>query len=886
LGAAAQAGTVPEATVVLSAAAPAATAPEVTGAFAPAAPADPSTTGAYGEAAPQKQSATSVVESSEPSPANAAGDEQSDADISGTLGGYEILKRLGKGGMGAVYLGRQISLDRPVALKVMSPRWARDPDFVARFTREAYAAAQLVHHNVVQIYDIGAERDTNFFSMEFINGQSLMDLVRKEGKLDPEVAVGYILQAARGLKFGHDMGMVHRDVKPDNLMLNDQGIVKVADLGLVKTPGTTEVAEGLPQEDAPARPASHSLLAAVSDLTRAGVAMGTPTYMAPEQARDATKVDARADIYSLGCTLYILLTGKPPFSGKTVLEVLTKHATAALVPPEVIVKRVPKELSYILQKMMNKKPADRYANMGEVIAALEKYLGTQQAGPFTPREEHATVLESCVNKFNSVSKAKLRKYSMLGFFGGCALLFLFTVCLSPMIAGAFLGLGLLTGLSYFIVHGLTEKSYLFLKVREFVLGSSWGDWALAAAGLVVFLLVLYLFGLLWVWVAVCVLAVGLGVGFHFWIDRRVAAQRADPINRMEKLLKIMRLQGLEEGALRQFVCKYSGRRWEEFYEALFGYEAKLAAREWVRGEAGKGREKFAAWREPLIRWIDARQQARREAQQRRHLKAVEAKALKAKGMAAAEAEQKAEQVAQKLVATAAEIKAEIKKEATQAAAAAPTKPVAPEVTQDYIPAPATAPRPSMKDLLETAQNPETVYQKTEVKPRSFKPMGFLFGQLLSAKVRFVLGAALLAVCLVWIDQNELIHWDKLKAVAQEAIRKRDIGRLGQAEVPTDKPSAGLKLPMLSEPITFDGFNAAVAGLILLVSGFFRGWRMSLLVLPGAALAFVGHHCGVPDAGPVAAMYVSMAGGLVLALLGFIFLRQGEKAKKEDAWRIE
>ncbi|MGL6097792.1 MAG: protein kinase domain-containing protein, partial [Fimbriiglobus sp.] len=144
------------------------------------------------------------------------------------LGGYGVRKMLGKGGMGAVYLAQQVSLDRPVALKVMNPEWAEDPIFLARFVREAYAAAQLNHHNVVQIYDIGEDKGINFFSMEFVEGKSLGDVLRKNGQLDPAVAVGYILQGARGLKFAHDRGMVHRDVKPDNMMLNTEGLVKVA----------------------------------------------------------------------------------------------------------------------------------------------------------------------------------------------------------------------------------------------------------------------------------------------------------------------------------------------------------------------------------------------------------------------------------------------------------------------------------------------------------------------------------------------------------------------------------------------------------------------------------------------------------------------------------
>ena len=171
------------------------------------------------------------------------------------LGGYEVIKVLGKGGMGAVLLGRQVSLDRKVAIKIMHARLAKDPGFVARFVREAYAAAQLSHHNVVQVFDIGEERGTHFFSMEYVNGKSLMEVVKKDGKLDVEVAVGYILQAARGLRYGHAQGMVHRDIKPDNLMLNTEGIVKVADLGLVKVAGP-DLPKARPalQRTTPARP--------------------------------------------------------------------------------------------------------------------------------------------------------------------------------------------------------------------------------------------------------------------------------------------------------------------------------------------------------------------------------------------------------------------------------------------------------------------------------------------------------------------------------------------------------------------------------------------------------------------------------------------------------
>ena len=300
--------------------------------------------------------------------------------------GYEIQRELGRGGMGAVYLARQLSLDRPVALKVMSRKWANDPTFVARFTREAYAAAQLSHPNIVQIHDIGEVDGSRFFSMEYIPGKSLADVVKARGKIDPETAVGYILQAARGLKHAHERGMIHRDVKPDNLLLDPSGLVKVADLGLVKTPAVTRTDDTLLTSQS----GLHTL---PLDMTGARMALGTPAYMSPEQCRDAAAVDHRADIYSLGATLYVLVTGRTPFDGVTAVEVMTKHAYEPLVPPEQIVARVPKGLSAVIMRMMEKDASVRYQSMDEVVRALEGWLGVRHVGTFSPQEEHISRLE-------------------------------------------------------------------------------------------------------------------------------------------------------------------------------------------------------------------------------------------------------------------------------------------------------------------------------------------------------------------------------------------------------------------------------------------------------------------------------------------------------------
>jgi serine/threonine protein kinase len=818
------------------------------------------------ETRPGKTRPLQAAVSSVKRPAETGEEPAEKIDIPLKLGGYEVIKPLGEGGMGTVYLGRQLSLDRNVALKVMKPELASSPAFVARFTREAYAAAQLVHHNVVQIYDIGAEKDVHFYSMEYVPGRSLSAVLQGEGKLDPELAAGYLLQAARGLKFGHDLGMVHRDVKPDNLLLNTQGIVKVADLGLVKLAGESEGTKKTTEGGASSQGASVPPPGESADVTRVGSAVGTPAYMAPEQGRDAAHVDARADIYSLGCSLYVMVTGRPPFAGKTALEVLSKHATDPVVPPEAIVKRVPKELSSILLKMLAKKPEERYGDMGQVIDQLEKYLGIQTAGPFSPREEHASTLEDCVNRFNDSKMAGLRRNLMLGFFAGCALaVLLFLFVGRPLLAGGFVGLALLTPASYLLIQGFKEKNYLYLKFRELVFGSRIVDWLLWSAGIAFFLLVLYLLGLLWVWLGFCAGAALLAFGFQFAIDKQVAAERQPPIADAEKLLRSLRLNGLEEETLRRFVCKYSGKRWEEFYEALFGYEAKLLAREWDRTEAGKQREKFGVWRDPLIAWINARIQAQREAKEKKHLQAVEEKALKAQGLQAPEARRKAEQLAEALVDEATEIKKTVR------------------LPDDN--------RAKLRRLVQAARAPDVSIYGFERKRSIWKPFAPLVNLVLGPTMRFLVGAALFTGCLLWIHQNRLISSQQIKESA-ESLKDLDVGKLkeGLADVDKlkeelaektqalkipDKETLPLRLPLVPAAVTnlFNSFNSGVAGLILLFSAFYSGRKIGILLWPAALVAFVGHLLAIPAVGPLTAAQASMVIGTIMAVIGTTLLRR-------------
>lgn len=765
-------------------------------------------------------------------------------DVPNVLGGCELVKELGRGGMGRVYLARQKSLDRLVALKVMNPDRVRNPTFVARFMREAYAAAQLAHHHVVQIHDIGNEKSFHFFTMEFVKGESLMDLIQREGKLDPEVAVGYILQAARGLKFGHDMGMIHRDIKPDNLLLNDQGIVKVADLGLVKLPHHEEEA---PAEDDDGEE-KLDIRKGLSQVTRYGQAMGTPTYMAPEQARDAMNVDARVDIYSLGCTLYVMLTGKPPFEGKSAIEVMSKHATAPLVPPDAIVKRVPKSLSTILTKMLAKKPESRYANMDAVIAALEKYLGIQQAGRFTPQEEHAAVLEQCVKAFNRAPRARLRQRVMWVFTGGCLALVLYCLLIRLMwLAAGIVVLPIFTPAAYFVIHGWREKTYLFRKAREWLSGITWMEWLCIAGGTVFLGLILYLFNLLLLWTVMFFLAIGLAVAFHVLVDRQLEAERKPAVERLEKLLRSLRIQGLDEKAVRHFVCKYSGRDWEELYEAVFGFEAKLKARDWLRGDAAQRTNKYAAWREPLLQWMEAYQKARKEARERKLLQAMEAKALEAQGVDKGEARQKAAQVANVMVAQAAQI---------QQQAAAPAA--------DVSSPDADAPQTFFKQLLETAQNPEDAAPVP--RQRLSLPVGRLAASLVGARFRFAVGAVLFGIFTLWMYQNQFLEGDRLVQALDEVLDSGNLHGLDYFGNALSLPLPGFVCDLLHS------FNPAIAALLLLISAFFGGWRTSVVVWPAAILILLAPTLAM-DVGPVNAGLVGAVIGLGIAFGGFYVRRR-------------
>lgn len=261
--------------------------------------------------------------------------------------GYKLLGKLGAGAMATVFKGRQLSLDRLVAIKILPRKFSQSPQFIERFYAEGRAAAQLNHPNIVQAYDVGKAGDYHYFVMEFVDGRTVHDDIVKQKKMSEKDAVHVAIQVAEALQHAHERGLIHRDVKPKNVMIARSGVVKLADLGLARAVSDKEAAEA-----------------------EAGKAFGTPYYISPEQIRGETNVGPQADIYSLGATLYHMVTGNVPFDGKNPSSVMHKHLKSELVPPDHVNPKLSAGVSQVIEMMMAKGRPQRYKDAKDLLIDL------------------------------------------------------------------------------------------------------------------------------------------------------------------------------------------------------------------------------------------------------------------------------------------------------------------------------------------------------------------------------------------------------------------------------------------------------------------------------------------------------------------------------------
>jgi serine/threonine protein kinase len=266
--------------------------------------------------------------------------------------GYKIIGKVGAGAMAVVYKAKQISLNRTVAIKVLPRRFSENPEYVQRFYKEGQAAGKLNHPNIVQAIDVGEAGGYHYFVMEFVEGKTIADDLTGGQVFAEKDAIEIIIQVCHALQHAHAHGLVHRDVKPKNIMINAQGVVKLADMGLARE--TTDIEAAQSEE---------------------GKAYGTPYYIAPEQIRGKIDIDGRADIYGLGATFYHMVTGRVPFTGDDSAEIMKKHLREKLIPPDHINTSLSAGVSEVIEIMMAKRREDRYKDIDELLIDLEALRG-------------------------------------------------------------------------------------------------------------------------------------------------------------------------------------------------------------------------------------------------------------------------------------------------------------------------------------------------------------------------------------------------------------------------------------------------------------------------------------------------------------------------------
>jgi hypothetical protein len=731
------------------------------------------------------------------------------------LGGYRLGRRIGLIRVGASFEARRIADGRDVALAVVKPRWSSLPVFVSRFAREAFAASRIDHPNLLPPLDFEIHRGFPFVASDALQGTPLSDPEGREG-LDRRARVAAVLHVARALKHAHEQGIYHRDISLNKIRVDRLGLTRLADLGIGLTPETPEV---------PTLP----------PIPLDGGPVGT---VVPEPTSTSF---VRQDLSSLGRSLQGLIGGN-----------LGDRA-------------LPPSLAAITRKMLGE-TSDRFRDMGAVVRALEAELGV--AGAFTPRDEEASAIETEARVFDESPLARIRPKVALGASVALALFVAVALLtLKPLVALPALGLSGIALTSLITLRGFFGRDPLSERLRDLILGGGRANLltTLAMASLVV--LVLVLTESLGFWIFLGIVGISLGSAYHFAIDRPLHLARAEAIDRASVLIRGLRRLGVAEDSIRSFISRQSGTNWEEFFEALFGYDALRVARVlWGSDAGGQKRPRFARWRDPIIDAIDARIAARKRIRDRVLFQAIEERALEARGINLLTARRKAHRISEAIVLYAHQFRQERDRD-------------------NGLPLMDGLNRVALRpdDFLTT--HPESDDQNDS--PAWREALDLLTRTLFGPRTRFLLGGVLLAGSLIWMHQNELIRVDEIKNLGTNAPNDREkavedakeIGRKTVANVQGvasgETRTRQLEIDGLSPEVTsrLDGFGLGVAGLILIASSFFRGTRFALFAVPGALIAAIGPHLIEPGArtlGPTSLIALAIAVGLFAA--GVVFGR--------------
>jgi hypothetical protein len=771
------------------------------------------------------------------------------------------LRLLGHGPRGRAYLARPLNLEPLDVLKQLAADRTADPLFVAHHVREAFAAVHIQHPNLTGIRLLGMSRGHHYSVVPYVAGPSLAELVHDETPLEPYQATVLVLQAARALLPAHAEGLWHRDVKPENLRLDSDGLVKLDDLGLEMTPSLAAAFEARERPNRPLRGQGQPAPPPVAMV-------GTPAFMAPEQSRDPLGIDGRADIYALGATYYNLVAGKPPFAGENAVELIRKHREELPVPPEELARGLPRPISDAIRTMMGKHPEERYPTMGIVVDVLELILdlnGARAAELLAGAEPTIRAAAEVIGG-SSVRRVRIRILALCSVIGLAFTLLLLAFGL-PYPALGILGFGGLTATAIAISSGITHRSELLRLVASVVLGPGVRSWLVLAAMALAGLFVLVRGGFFPLFVLVC--AGGLAIAYHLFLDRPWASSRRQVLESASESVQRLRARGFSEQTVRGLVLRCGGEDSAELLEGLFGRRALVA--EETRGAVPRSRRGLlATGRELLASLLENRLQGRLDRLHASLLERSEEARLEAGGLNLLTARRRARRISKAMMLTALEWRDE-----RWLISTAEDRPVS------------SPPGPPLTERLSrAASQPEPVLEPHEPQRGPLlRRVDSLADILLGRTLRFLLGALLMVLFAVWLDGRGILTANQVQAQASEAFEliRRAASSSDPAVLRELRWDLSLDWRQLREPVEVPGFpdfvgnqlpgaNLGLAALVVLISIISRSRLVGFLALLGSVVALFGPRWGLAapallprfDA-PTQARFAS----LVLLIAGFL-----------------